>query len=61
MYKIKCMVSGGVTGTRFSVLKGADGKEREFESFEDAEVEATRLNKEMNSSRAVASFRYWAE
>jgi hypothetical protein len=58
-YVIRCRVSGGVTGTRESTVK-LNGEVRTFDTKEQAETEAARLNKEMNSNSA-GYFRYWVE
>lgn len=57
-YVILCTVSGGVTGTRSGYLK-SDGETRHFESLDQADDEASRLNREMNGSNR-ASFNYIA-
>jgi hypothetical protein len=61
MYKIRCTVSGGVTGYRSSILKTASGAVREFETRKDAEAVAKRLNEQMNHANSVASFSYAVE
>ena len=43
---IRCRVSGGFTGTRDSTVK-LNGEVRTFDTMEQAETEAARLNKEM--------------
>ena len=58
-YVIRCRVSGGVTGTRESTVK-LDGEVRTFDTKEQAETEAARLNKEMNRNSA-GYFQYWVE
>ena len=58
-YVIRCRVSGGVTGTCESTVK-LNGEVRTFDTKEQAETEAARLNKEMNSNSA-GYFRYWVE
>ena len=58
-YVIKCRVSGGVTGTCESTVK-LNGEVRTFDTKEQAETEAARLNKEMNRISA-GRFQYWAE
>ena len=55
-YVIRCRVSGGVTGTRESLLK-RDGVVRMFDDRAEAEAVARELNAKMNDIRAVA--RYW--
>lgn len=57
MFNIRCRVSGGVTGTRESLLK-ASGEVAMFETFEDAETHAAHLNKEMNGGFGTATFSY---
>lgn len=59
-YYIRCRVSGGVTGTREALLK-RDGRVQTFASREDASNEAVRLQREMNSPSATATFQYWVE
>jgi hypothetical protein len=58
-YVIRCRVSGGFTGTRDSTVK-LNGEVRTFDTKEQAETEAARLNKEMNRP-SVACFQYWVE
>lgn len=58
-YYIGCRVSGGVTGTRESVVK-AHGLTIYFANRADAEAEATRLRDTMGRNSA-ASFHYWVE
>jgi hypothetical protein len=57
MYNIKCTVSGGVTGYRTSLLK-SNGVVKVFETREQAQAEANRLNASMNNAHSVASFSY---
>lgn len=57
-YIVRCAVSGGVTGSRESILK-ANGVVRYFETPEEAAAEASRLNAARSNSYS-ASFRYWA-
>lgn len=59
-YVVGCRVSGGVTGTRQSVLKHG-GKVEYFESREAAELRASHLRRQMNHQYSVATFEYWAE
>jgi hypothetical protein len=61
MFGIWATVSGGITGTRSAWLKADDGKQATFETREQAEREADRLNREMNNAHSKASFRYVAE
>jgi hypothetical protein len=58
-YNIWCRVSGGVTGTRESLLKDS-GRVVEFKTLEAAEAEAERLNDKMNHQHSTASFSYKA-
>jgi hypothetical protein len=55
---VRCWVSGGVTGTRESVLK-ANGEIKYFETEAAAQVEADRMTRERNHGHASAFFRYW--
>jgi len=57
-YRIRCRVSGGVTGTREAWLKGKDGQEARYDTREEAEREAADLNRTMNHLYSTASFRY---
>jgi hypothetical protein len=59
MYYVMCRVSGGVTGTRQTLLK-SNGTVQTFDSRESAEAKAADLNKKMNNAYSVADFRYWA-
>jgi hypothetical protein len=52
MYVIHCLVFGGLTGTRESFLKAANGEIRRFTTYEDAATEAARLNSRSNVGRA---------
>jgi hypothetical protein len=56
-YRIKCFVSGGVTGSREAWLKQKD-KVFETTSKNKAESLAASNNKEMNHIYSTASFRY---
>lgn len=58
---IRCRVSGGVTGTRESICKGAGGAVLEFTARAAADAEASRLNASRNSPYATALFSYWVE
>jgi len=58
-YVIRCRVSGGVSGTREFTMK-LNGELRTFDTMEEAETEATWLNKEMNRNSA-GCLQYWAE
>ena len=55
---VQCHVSGGVTGTRQSLLKSND-LTRYF-TEDEARAKAAELNKRMNTSYSV-TFKYWAE
>lgn len=57
-FMIECKVSGGVTGYRCALLKGADGQIAEYDSREDAQEIANRFNVSMNGPNRTASFRY---
>lgn len=59
-YIIGCRVSGGVTGTRESVLK-EQGLTLRFATRDAAQAKAHELNREMNTQFSVASFSYWVE
>ena len=59
MYTIGCQVSGGITGTKFGTVKNEDGTVKGFDTEEEAQNEAQRLNNEMNHDRSKAGFRYW--
>jgi hypothetical protein len=62
MWIVMCRVSGGVTGTRESVLKGRDGLQKHFETEAEATAEAVRLMATNQGDRyRTADFRYWAE
>jgi hypothetical protein len=54
---IRCRVSGGVTGTRESILK-RDGVIATFDEAE-ARAEAARLHAQANGPHATARFAYW--
>jgi hypothetical protein len=56
---VHCHVSGGVTGTRQSLLKSND-LIRYF-TEDEARAKAAELNKVMNTNYSVASFKYRAE
>lgn len=60
-YVIWCQVSGGVTGTRTSTLKGRDGQELHFATREEAQAEADRLTRLTATVNSPANFRYWVE
>lgn len=59
-YVIRCLVWGGVTGSRESLLK-SNGTTVIFATREEAEARAKKLNREMNHAFAVANFRYTVE
>ena len=61
MIIVMCRVSGGVTGTRQAPLKQSDGEIRYFNTREEANTEADRLNRTMNNQYSKADFSYWAE
>jgi hypothetical protein len=56
-YLIECSVSGGVTGSRTSLLKNGDGAVQVFNARDVAETEATRLRSTMGRHSA-ATFAY---
>jgi len=56
-YYIECYVSGGVTGKRSAILK-ENGKVKRFNTKEEAEAHASKLNKQMNNEHSKASFHY---
>jgi hypothetical protein len=58
-YVIRYRVSGKATRTRESTVK-LKGEVRTFDTKEQAETEAARLNKEMNRISA-GRFQYWVE
>jgi hypothetical protein len=60
-YKIRCHVSGGVTGTREAWMKKADGSDETFDTREQAEACANEMNRTMNSIYSTAWFRYVVE
>lgn len=57
MYRIWCIVSGGVTGHREAWMK-KDGSIYETESYREALEWAVELNKKMNDCFSTAFFRY---
>jgi hypothetical protein len=59
MYHVMCRVSGGVTGTRQSLLK-ENGTVAEFPDESSAATRADELNRKMNHEHSVAEFQYWA-
>ena len=58
MYRIRCYVSGGVTGSREAWLKASDGSIYETEFLFEAYDRAADLNKRMNANATVAEFTY---
>lgn len=62
MFIIACRVSGGVTGTRESVVKDGDKGVKTFDTREEAQTEATRLMQQTNGNPyRTANFCYWVE
>lgn len=59
MFTINCKVTGGITGTRFSIVKNNDGSIKRFYTKEQAEEYAKELNEKMNNENSVATFFYW--
>jgi hypothetical protein len=59
-FLVGCRVSGGVTGTRQSILK-EHGINVRFATREAAQAKADELKRKMNSRFSVASFSYWVE
>jgi len=57
MFRIKCRVSGGVTGTRESYMK-ENGVVMYFDDKAEAQVIADHNNQERNGPYATATFRY---
>ena len=60
MYIIRCRVSGGVTGTRESVVKGKDGNVVRFATREEAEQKAAEYRRSVGRY-STADFRYWVD
>jgi len=56
---VRCRVSGGISGTRESVLKNRDGSVQHFGSEADAKTEAVRLATRNNVGGAF--FQYWPD
>lgn len=56
-FKVLCRVTGGVTGTRESFLK-SNGKVKTFATREEAQAEATRLNRLTAHTAAPVFFSY---
>lgn len=62
MFRIRCDVSGGVTGHRAAWLKNKDNTIAEFDTREDAQAEADKYNCERNANPyRTASFSYTVE
>jgi hypothetical protein len=61
-YHVACRVSGGVTGTRESLLRDGDStRPKVFASLEEAEAEARKMTRWGNGSgHGTARFDYWA-
>lgn len=57
MWVIQCMVTGGVTGTRVSLLKRRD-KVCYFKCRNEAQARADALEKSANDAYATARFYY---
>jgi hypothetical protein len=58
-YRVWCVVSGGVTGTRQAWLKDGDGLVREWTDRAEAERQANVLTRRMNyHPLAKATFQY---
>jgi len=58
---VRCMVSVGDTGTRWSVLKGADGNIVRFDTQAAADKCAAELNAKHDGPNARQYSRYWSE
>lgn len=56
---VRCRVSGGVTGTRESVLE-SEGEVLRFPDGASAAAEAADMREKMNGPRSRATFEYWA-
>ncbi len=59
-YVIHCQVWGGITGHRQSLLK-SNGQVKIFDTIQEAQEEALRLNRSMNGPYAKANFLYEVE
>jgi hypothetical protein len=57
-YHVMCRVSGGRSGTRTALLKD-NGTVVVFNTYEEAQKEAHRLQRAMNTEYSVALFEYW--
>jgi hypothetical protein len=60
MFRIKCRVSGGVTGTREAYMKER-GVVQYFATRKEAEAIADHRNKTANGPYATATFKYTVE
>jgi hypothetical protein len=62
VYRIRCRVSGGITGTRENYLH-ANGGEAIFATLADAQAECARLyaDRARNTRYSTADFHYWPE
>jgi hypothetical protein len=58
MFRIRCFVTGGVTGSREAWLKAKDGSIYETTAFMEAKRLADKYNKEMNAIGKRAKFDY---
>ena len=56
---VRCRVSGGMTGTRESVLQ-RDGVVQVFATEAEAQAKAAHLVRQMNTAYSTAHFQYWA-
>jgi hypothetical protein len=59
-FNVGCRVSGGVTGTRESLLK-SNGVIQEFATRDEAQAKVDHLMRQMNNEHSVAVFKYWVE
>jgi len=55
-WRVWCRVSGGVTGTREAWLKNGNGVIEEFDTREEAQAVASRLNATMGRNSAVSFY-----
>ena len=55
---VRCRVSGGVTGTRESIVKGSDGQPKRFDSDRAAAAYARQLTSDAGCNGATR-FQYW--
>ena len=58
MYRIKCNVTGGITGSRTAWLKAKDGSILETEDPMEAQKLAAQYNETMNAAPKLAKFKY---